>query len=138
MANDNPNAIPADQNTIAPVKNGGTADGFWFVTVPAGKEIVVTDDGTGGEHPFEQPADSNSWGADGKPQTGKSKYKVDKDGNETGYNPAAAWVQSAGGKAEVVITPGRAVLVNIKAQRIAHKLQMGELVRCDKDCNIQS
>lgn len=126
-------------NTPAPAGNpsGGEKDGFWYVTIPDGKDHGVTDDGVGGEHPYEQPLDPNSLDANGKPKKDQPKYKV-KDGEETGYNPAAAWVQPNGGKAEVIITPGRVVLVNIRSQRIAHKLQEGQLVRCDKNGKILS
>lgn len=121
MANNTDPNIPAVDDTQAPVKATAGGD-YGFVTIPKGKQIAVTDDGIGGEHPYEQPNDPNSLAADGDPK-GPTSDK---------YNPAAAWVQSNGGHAEVVIVPGRSVLVNLRSVRIAHKLQTGELVRCDQ------
>lgn len=106
--------------TSAAIKAGGD---YGFVMVAEGKEIAVTDDGIGGDHPYDQPNDPNSLDSDGKakgPTTDK-------------YNPARAWVQPNGGHAEVVITPGRVMLVHLRAQRIAHKLATGELVRVGQD-----
>lgn len=128
MANDNTDlqSLPQVAQSTTPITTAkavaATGD-YGYVTIAEGKEIAVTDDGIGGEHPYDQPNDPHTLDSAGKPK-GKTTDK---------YIPAQAWVQPNGDHAEVVITPGRVVLANLRSIRIAHKLATGELVRVGQD-----
>ena len=105
------------------VKQATTPKDCIFVKVT--KQITITSEDQ--LHPLMQPNDPNSLNEQGQPTK-----KVSDD-----YKPQLAWAQPVGEAPyaynEIVICPGRVVLVYGGNERIKDKLTTSELVRCEQN-----